>query len=213
MQHKWFLMIALWLVPLGCGGTTAGTGPGAAGDGSAISDTADLGDAAVDAVAAKDVPDKDSSSKDPAEGGGETVGDGGEVCNSLVNDAVPIFEVNVASPPPIAAGGIVTDGRYHLTMVENFMGTGGKSGVTPAKVAETLEISGATWSAVAFTPEVYRASFTVTFSGTSITAATGCSSVGAKKTETVGYTATATSFKIIAVVPTGMTQVATFTKG
>jgi hypothetical protein len=77
-------------------------------------------------------------------GGGAGAAGGASACNTVVNDAPEVVINQVAEELPTPTGGKIEDGRYHLTAVTVYTGSGGQAGPTGARQKETSVYSDTT---------------------------------------------------------------------
>jgi len=77
-------------------------------------------------------------------GGGEGAAGGASACNAIVNDAPEVTINQMAEELPSATGGKIENGRYHLTAVTVYTGSGGQAGPTGARQKETSVYSDTT---------------------------------------------------------------------
>jgi hypothetical protein len=138
--------------------------------------------------------------------------DGAVVCNSLVNAAPVVEQVNVATAPPTPAGGPMPSGTYYLTAAKVYTGADGGAGPTGITDQYTAVITGTSFEDVAnVVGEGGSGTFggTVTTSGSSIAITFTCGNSG-----TSGFTAFDSDGTTFTVYDNEGTQTAalTFTK-
>ena len=103
----------------GCGGSAATSDP-------ALSDAGSDGDAAR-------VPTENDAGSDTS-----------TTCSEIVNDAPEVVAHLVGTAPPVATGGTISDGTYHLTDLSAFTGPNGASGPLELKLRSTISVHGST---------------------------------------------------------------------
>jgi hypothetical protein len=125
-------------------------------------------------------------------------------CNALANVGPIVGATQVAADAPPATGGVVTDGTYHLVELTIYTGPGGASGAVPIAVKQTVAIHGTSADAVTEVSGMSQAqSTTFVTSGTAVTTAGTCPTMGPPQTGE--YTATATALVLYLVNGDGKT--------
>lgn len=81
--------------------------------------------------------------------------DGGD-CNTLTLDAPPVSVMNVATDPPVGAGGTIVDGFYWKTAAVNYTGPDGSSGPAGTTQASVFQIHCGVWEIVNQAPTDQR---------------------------------------------------------
>jgi len=125
-------------------------------------------------------------------------------CNALVNVAPAVSAMQVATEPPPATGGAVTDGTYHLSDLTIYTGAGGHAGALPLQLRQTIAIHGTTADAVTEVNGKSQAQST-TFVTSGTTATTGGTCPTVEPPQTGEFSATATSLVLFLVNDQGDT--------
>jgi hypothetical protein len=183
-----------------CGSSSSGTPGSTPPSGTEAMDGA-VTDATGDALGTS-VTDGSATTTDGSTGSGTEAGssdagggdgassDGAIVCNTLANTAAAVTTQVVASPPPMLAGGTLTDGTYTLTALTQFTGDAGMSG-TGGMSSTTIEISGTT---IQVSNNGSTSTETVVTSGTSFTDTRTCPTAAMRSGT---YAATSTMFIVL----------------
>jgi hypothetical protein len=124
----------------GTGGATAGTGGATAGTGGATAGTGGSAAGADGGVAGADGGSAGAGGT-PADGGVDAGADAVTACNTIVNAAPAVVEMNVAGTQPVGVGGTVVAGTYFRTATEYYTGVGGAVGPTGKVRKETFVIT------------------------------------------------------------------------
>lgn len=155
MNHHWLTLF------VGC--VACATATAEAPDGGSVQATNDGGNSARDGQSSLDGR-ASSSDAEPSEDGGRTDGSrppaeagsrdtgtretGPASCVSIVNGGADIPEVQVASDPPAATGGVPSLGTYYLTAATLYTGVGGATGNTGKTRKETISGSIGSFEAI-----------------------------------------------------------------
>lgn len=150
-------------------------------------------------------PPNDAGTNDGAQTdgpSGDGSGDaGGVACNGMFPEPA-VTQMQIASNPPAATGGSVTDGVYYLLIALNtYTGPGGASGPTNRSLMEEFEtVMSAVpphWQYVTSSDggPVEHETATVSFAGVNVTQQFSCPTIS---TITQGYSATGTDLRLYA---------------
>ncbi len=175
----------------------------------ASQDPSGSGTGSADEGKASEKPPAGSSNDNPqASTGNDTKPPSTGACNTLDNDAAAVGADSVATSAPVATGGNVPDGKYHLTSVKLYTGKGGSSGPIPLSIKQTIELAKGTVNiAEDANGKVSALTQTYTIKGTSIAFAQSCPAGTPGKT--VKFSADGT--KVSLYIPNDLNQITEFT--
>jgi hypothetical protein len=103
----------------------------------------------------------------------------GPTCSDLVNDGPDVTELRIPQVRPNATtGGVIPDGKYHVTKIESYTGLGGDVGAGTFKRRETYVVNKASVVGVqrdvADSPKDYHVTYDTRHSGTKLGVSTTC---------------------------------------
>lgn len=192
--------VALMLAACSGGADSTSTSPASQDPSGSGAGNADEGKASErpPVASSNDNPQASNGTKPPSTG----------ACNTLDNDAAAVGADSVAASAPVATGGNVPDGTYHLTSVKLYTGKGGSSGPIPLTIKQTIQLSKGTVNiAEDANGKVSALTQTYTIKGTSIAFAQSCPAGTPGKT--VKFSADGT--KVSLYIPNDLNQITEFT--